>query len=160
MRKEVRSLPVVQAVGDLAQADVSSSRSSSHDQLGINNAQIGLISDVDGIIQCVCTYLESCWHDDEVQKLTRLLLCRFPSRSSQLQIWPIIGGTLLDHYGVDIVSLLCTGCVLLGCIISALGPQLVNWRLLVGGQLIMVRLVSLGSPLLLSRCPSLTCREL
>jgi MFS family permease len=52
-------------------------------------------------------------------------------------IWPIVGGILLDWFGPNIITLLCTTVILVGSILAALGTTLGTWRLLVAGNVVM-----------------------
>jgi MFS family permease len=52
-------------------------------------------------------------------------------------IWPIIGGIMLDLFGPNIITLICTSVIFVGSIIAALGTTFGLWRLLVAGQTIM-----------------------
>lgn len=52
-------------------------------------------------------------------------------------IFPIIGGLALDYYGPNIITLMCTSVVFIGAILAALAIGLDQWRVLVGGHIIM-----------------------
>ena len=52
-------------------------------------------------------------------------------------VWPILGGIALDWYGVHVVTLFCTSGILFGSIIAALGINLVRWRMLVAGHVLV-----------------------
>lgn len=52
-------------------------------------------------------------------------------------IWPIIGGIFLDYYGPNVITPMCTVVSLVGSLISAAGINIGNWRMLVGGNILM-----------------------
>lgn len=52
-------------------------------------------------------------------------------------IWPIVGGIMLDWFGPNIITLLCTSVIFVGSILAAVGVTLNIWRLLVVGNIIM-----------------------
>lgn len=52
-------------------------------------------------------------------------------------VWPVMGGILLDWYGPNIVIPICTTVIFVGSLLSAVSINIINWRMLAGGNILM-----------------------
>ncbi|WVQ80631.1 hypothetical protein IAT38_002736 [Cryptococcus sp. DSM 104549] len=52
-------------------------------------------------------------------------------------VWPLIGGICLDWFGINTITLLCTGGIFIGSIVAALAANTGLWRMMVGGHIMM-----------------------
>ncbi|KAH8078305.1 major facilitator superfamily domain-containing protein, partial [Filobasidium floriforme] len=98
---------------------------------------------------CVCAFpLGQNWTDSALGPLKATLRTELSIDNTQYDLanragaiinsfWPIIGGIMLDFYGVNIVTLACTSLICAGAVVAALAANTGIWRMLVGGHIMM-----------------------